>query len=743
MMYLGEEANLAKHGSTRKVLSQSHTILFSPEVLKSTDGARLVRLHAESNWSVQMTKLIEPLLLDMVGDDGKGSNRLSLSQDVLRRVDYLAVLPAGSSRASKVTEDDGHAPPPNYGPISSRGTSYWSHLMRIMRSVSNLDAAGIKSKDRSRLSLLNAVVNLLPAIILPTTQEAEEVAKHTLSSVVHSVVADSNCLQRVQVVVDIRLGTILATAFSSKDVAVKNALVKTCVKVLSICANVPAQRRNQEPFRSLAREFTSAGWVNGLVTILRGKITNLEISLGCAQAFRLMANDRAWMKAWPAGDVLPVLLHVHKAGGMQAADLRCECMVALRLSAINRPEGARLMVDMRLPGYDVLPGTSGTGPVDDLLAEANDMRFGSTLSEQDDFSKDLTDWIAFNLPTELPERRLHNVDNLTAAVIHSDDWWNGLYSMAYNLSAAVPKMCLALAIKDLHASGEEKKEKQERSCRVSIRQISIVERILLSAYQEGNSGALPAIIGCLWMPKENQEDENEDEAQDEDKPTVVLDAAGTGILSCMEHLTGSGVYLDPFESLRVQFSIMQLLIRLVRAGRECGPSSELLQSLLNVGVVRVMCNFIMSSYDILSSVMRLGLTSSYGKEYKRILDSMDGVWACLVETRYHKVYDEIIDSGLVQRLVEEYLPSKVNLQISSLDAAYNPLVVRAQALGMLQLIALTRPQSERLVEEAIKWVHSSHAIERELDTLRAPTSKKGSHSISAHCWSSAGFARWS
>ena len=45
---------------------------------------------------------------------------------------------------------------------------------------------------------------------------------------------------------------------------------------------------------------------------------------------------------------------------------------------------------------------------------------------------------------------------------------------------------------------------------------------------------------------------------------------------------------------------------------------------------------------------------------------------------------------------------------------------------MLQLIALTRPQSERLVEEAIKWVHSSHAIERELDTLRAPTSKKGS-----------------
>tara|TARA_A100001015_G_C14937638_1_gene691153 strand:- start:627 stop:1430 length:804 start_codon:yes stop_codon:yes gene_type:complete len=267
------------------------------------------------------------------------------------------------------------------------------------------------------------------------------------------------------------------------------------------------------------------------------------------------------------------------------------------------------MVDMRLPGYDVLPGTSGTGPVDDLLAEANDMRFGSTLSEQDDFSKELTDWVAFNLPSELPKRQLRDADSSTAAVIHSDDWWNGLYSMAYNLSAAVPKMCLSLAIKDFNASGEEKKEKQERSCRVSIRQIGIVERILLSAYQEGDSGALPAIIGCLWMPKEDQDRDEEDEDDEEPKPSVVLDAAGTGILSCMEHLTGSGVYLDPFESLRVQFSIMQLLVRLVRASSERGPGSELLQSLLDVGVVRVMCNFLMSCYDILSSVMRLGLIS--------------------------------------------------------------------------------------------------------------------------------------
>jgi hypothetical protein len=66
------------------------------------------------------------------------------------------------------------------------------------------------------------------------------------------------------------------------------------------------------------------------------------------------------------------------------------------------------------------------------------------------------------------------------------------------------------------------------------------------------------------MPSQRTDDDDSDYDDESPRlPTVVLDSAGTGLLSCMDHLTGSGVYLDPFESLRVQHSIMQLLMRLM------------------------------------------------------------------------------------------------------------------------------------------------------------------------------------
>ena len=119
---------------------------------------------------------------------------------------------------------------------------------------------------------------------------------------------------------------------------------------------------------------------------------------------------------------------------------------------------------------------------------------------------------------------------------------------------------------------------------------------------------------------------------------------------------------------------------------------------------------------MLSSVMRLGLITAYGKEYKQLLGCMDSVWACLVSSRHYKVYEEIIDAAVMQRLVEEWLPSKVNLSIPTMDTHYNPMVVRAQALRMLRVVTEGRPKSERLVEEAVQWMASSQGLSREMAT---------------------------
>jgi hypothetical protein len=97
-----------------------------------------------------------------------------------------------------------------------------------------------------------------------------------------------------------------------------------------------------------------------------------------------------------------------------------------------------------------------------------------------------------------------------------------------------------------------------------------------------------------------------------------------------------------------------------------------MSSLLDCGVARVMCTFLSSCFDMLGSVMRLGLITVYGKEYKQLLGCMDSVWACLVSSRHYKVYEEIIDAAVMQRLVEEWLPSKVNLSVPTMGHTLQP-----------------------------------------------------------------------
>ena len=141
----------------------------------------------------------------------------------------------------------------------------------------------------------------------------------------------------------------------------------------------------------------------------------------------------------------------------------------------------------------------------------------------------------------------------------------------------------ALAIMDGKADPNAKKEKQAASCRVAIRQLSIVERILLTAYAEGDPLASATIVGCIFCPPGPNEDpvnSSSIESFDEKGEPISMGTNGTstrnssnnnnnnntnamanlahptgnGIMSCLEHLTGAGVYLDPMESLKVQVS---------------------------------------------------------------------------------------------------------------------------------------------------------------------------------------------
>ena len=69
-------------------------------------------------------------------------------------------------------------------------------------------------------------------------------------------------------------------------------------------------------------------------------------------------------------------LQFYNSAILQFCNTGTECAIALRLSTINRPEGAAAIADLHLPGSEIIPGTSGTGSIEELLVEANDMSFG-------------------------------------------------------------------------------------------------------------------------------------------------------------------------------------------------------------------------------------------------------------------------------------------------------------------------------------------------------------------------------
>ena len=338
MLYLGEESCLPLSGSFAKKVRSSH-----PHVLASADEKR-TNSHSQSNWSVNMSKLMEPLILDMVGDDGKGSGKMTLGGDVLRQADvfvpllHTLVAKGGdnthnhkmgnnNNNNNNNSNNNNDTDPFKLGGgfctgIESRGTSYFVSVMRINRNLCSVDTATGKALDRARTSVVSALNTLLPTVVLPTTKEAEEASNHTLSSVTSALVLDSSAIQRLQVVLDMKLASKLGSYFNTQDTGLKNTLVRVGLRALTICCQVPAEQRAREPFRSLGVEFSSPVWVQALSEVLRGRVINLETTLAAAQCFRAMSNVRNWMRAWPTFDVLSVLLHVHRAGGSHAADLR-------------------------------------------------------------------------------------------------------------------------------------------------------------------------------------------------------------------------------------------------------------------------------------------------------------------------------------------------------------------------------------------------------------------------------------
>ena len=172
---------------------------------------------------------------------------------------------------------------------------------------------------------------------------------------------------------------------------------------------------------------------------------------------------------------------------------------------------------------------------------------------------------------------------------------------------------------------------------------------------------------------------------------------------------------------------MKMLTRLISASQH-NPADKvgvLQDALVDCGVVRSMISFLQSAFDVLSNVMRCGLSAAFAREYKNIRNAMESVWACLIGTHSYKVYEEILESGFIQQLVESHLNSKVLITLPVVDPDYDPMVLRQTSCLLLRELVLNRPHSERLVEEVVNWIHTTDTISREIREIQSSGNKRG------------------
>jgi len=196
--------------------------------------------------------------------------------------------------------------------------------------------------------------------------------------------------------------------------------------------------------------------------------------------------------------------------------------------------------------------------------------------------------------------------------------------------------------------------------------------------------------------------------------------AGNGLMACMDQLTAAGTFIDTFLSLRLQFTVMRIFARLLKFA-----DAQTLHLACACGLVRQVDKYLQAALAVAQDVPRLHQQGLFAKQYADFAASLREIWSVLVGSHDLRVYEDMLDLGLLRRLVQEWAPCGVSIVFGSTDPDYNTLVIRAEAVKMLQTVVLHMPRSERLVAELARCILTSHTVGRELATLTSPGTKRG------------------
>jgi hypothetical protein len=719
MLVTGEEAPLAPWGPSCSTLLQAHPLLFPPA--SPLMGSPVLGTVLGCVWKAHTYKLFEPLLLALVGEDGKGSQRMALGGDCLMQAEKVveSLTMQASASASGVlkvqVELEGEGATEV---MATRGSAYFSSFFKVFRALCAEESSVGKARERSQAGVVAAVALLLPQVSLRNLSEDGNKVTERRPAAPVPAVQESASWQRMQLLLDTRIATRLSLYFKTKELSMQVALLKACQRALSGCLLAAPEVGLFEPYLSVGIDFSSECWVRGISDILRLKIEYSEVTMNAIECLRLMACRCEWMRHWGAFDVLSILCFVRQTRGKKMALMRSEASECLRLSTVHRPEGTRAMADLRIPNAEDIPGLTGPGPLGPLLAEASDMVFGSTLGEQASFTTHLLEWVHFSFPSEIP---------LGPFVPGFKIPWGQLFDLVCEVSSWIQKTCLTLQINDSDVAA--RKGKAMLSVDVACKQITAVERVLLYALKSAHTGAIAATMNCIWTSPTHDAS---------DRAGSSASGGGGGLLGCFDQLVTSSTQLDTFLSLKLQCQIVRTLCRLMQYGTQ-----DLLYALLDCGVIRSIARFYEYVVDAVLHVTKMNLLADYNREYKNMFTSVAVSWHALLCLQDKKVIEEVVECRILQRMVENWLPCNHTLSLSGVvDVQYNPLAVRSMALSMLRN-AIANAHSthsintegrhdqdnlgldECVIAEITRWMNTCNTVSREVRAVQAPKPSPG------------------
>lgn len=536
---------------------------------------------------------------------------------------------------------------------------------------------------------------------------------------------DSNIWQHIQAMLDSHIPLHMQSMLGSTDPASSACLMKLCNRCLLICARLPRELQSEEPFLSLALEFSSLPWVHGIVDVMEDSKTQFtsDVFIGGLRCLYTMATCASWTRSWPTCDVLSFLIHSKKrmTGHPNTEVLRRGIDRILRSLSITNHAYINAAI-----GSGILSGKALTADrelltnplsVDSLLAEANDLAFGSTLSEQAKFSDTLNRWMHSVLPIEAPLRR----DTPVGVVGNTSELWKSLNELACKISGWLPAMSLSLDIDERH---KERKELAYLCCDVMTKQINVLERIMLYALVSGDEHASKILIGVI-APKHPDFDNEQEESSE----FTSSSSDYNGLLAILRHLDiSASSAVEGFLPSRIQIQIITTLSKVIARA-----DSLQLESLSRSNAVGSCVQFMKSVVSTMRAVAkRPSLNQEFSRLQSSLVGAMRGVWQTLLTCNSQEIQDALCDTEILKTLVYDWLPDTCNLGLqTSGPKSHDVLIVRFEALCLIRAVVAHKDRIEKIAYSLSRFAVANGVVSKEIANLKSTSTRKGTSLLRA------------